>query len=97
MNNADLIERLRRNPRGCVFELEHTVADALAAADKQIAELEAERDEWQRGEGCAMKAWGKAECKLAIARDAMTKAAYLECNGVIRVALAQIGGDDAGD
>ena len=42
------------------------------------------------------KAVQEAERKLAVAREAMIKASALECNGVIRAALAQTGGDDAG-
>ncbi len=66
-------------------------ADALEAADKRIAE---ERETYDRMLEEGANKLAEAERKLDVAREAMTKAAALECNGVIRVALAQIGGDD---
>ena len=83
-------------------------ADALEAADKRIAELEAELQKRAKQIGVACmthdlihslacgRCLTEAERKLDVARKAMTKAATLECNGVIRAALAQIGGNDAG-
>jgi len=67
----------------------------LDEAHKRIAELESACLNYDRRwheAGCKLD---EAERKLAVARKAMTKAAALECNGVIRAALAQIGGDDA--
>ena len=87
MSNKELIANLRgenldcnccaysRSECSCVTNWPESfcdaAADALEAADKRIVELEAERDEWQRGEGCATKAWGEAERKLAVAREAL--------------------------
>ena len=33
MSNRELIDKLRRNPRGVMFELEHECADALEKAE----------------------------------------------------------------
>lgn len=104
MSNKELIERLHEaaiyGPIPCPVCNE--AADALEAADKRIAELEAERDEWQRGEACATKAWGDAERKLAVAREALNSIAKNTCCGdcqeakrVAQEYLAHIGGEDA--
>lgn len=93
MSNAELIEVIKTLADSIVKE----AADAIAAADKRIAELTelaekmsiAAMEERHR----RIKVYGD----LKVAREAMSKAASLECNGVIRVALAQIGGDDAGN
>ena len=104
MSNADLIKRLLHKAScnaGFDEGAEYAeIADALAAADKRMAELEAERDEWQRGEGCATKAWGEAERKLAVAVDALKTVVIMpkshEAHRRATQALAQIGGEDHG-
>tara|TARA_R110002126_G_scaffold284477_1_gene434211 strand:- start:247 stop:609 length:363 start_codon:yes stop_codon:yes gene_type:complete len=45
MSNRELIEKLRLNPRGVMFELEHECADALEKAEAELAAIKAERDE----------------------------------------------------
>lgn len=41
MSNRELIDKLRRNPRGLVFELEHECADALEKAEAELAAIKA--------------------------------------------------------
>ena len=41
MSNRELIEKLRRNPRGVMFELEHECADALEKAEAELAAIKA--------------------------------------------------------
>jgi len=40
MSNQNLIEKLRRNPRGIMFELEHECADALEKAEAALGEAD---------------------------------------------------------
>jgi hypothetical protein len=92
-SNAELIQRLRE------YDLDSDAweaADALEAADKRIAEEVQTNSDLSHLAASYLRAKQETERKLAVARKAMTKAATLECNGVIRQALAQIGGDDAG-
>ena len=92
MSNAELIERLYGAGHNDIMA---EAAEALALADKRIAELAKFHAELHVEHGKAKIRIGELECKLAVAREAMTKASALECNGAIRVALAQIGGEDA--
>jgi hypothetical protein len=41
MSNRELIEKLRRNPRGVMFELEHECADALEKAETALGAIKA--------------------------------------------------------
>ena len=41
MSNRELIDKLRRNPRGVMFELEHECADALEKAEAELAAIKA--------------------------------------------------------
>ena len=45
MSNRELIEKLRRNPRGVMFELEHECADALEKAEAELAAIKAAQPE----------------------------------------------------
>ena len=95
MSNADLIERLRHNP---TLDLFAEAADALAAADKRIAELEAERpishDDWY----ALCNELIVAERKLAVAVDALKTVVIMprSAESIRRCtqALAQIGGKE---
>lgn len=87
-----MIERMKSAVEGECDGL--AITDAIAAADKRIAELT------ELAEKMSIAAMEERHRRievygdLKVAREAMSKAASLECNGVIRVALAQIGGDD---
>ena len=95
MSNADLIERLRN---AATFGTCLEAADAIAAADKRIAELEAKIDEaYKKGYATGEE---EAEHKLAVAREELLRCKRImlhECGiGLVNeVVLAQIGGEDA--
>ena len=89
MTNADLIERLRN---AATFGTCLEAADAIAAADKRIAELEQVN--------CSRL--DEAERKLAVAREALKQIPhalghdfYAAATTIADEALAQIGGEDA--
>ena len=107
--NAELIQRLRTHACYTAFPKPISeAADALEAADKRIAELEAAIIGWKADQKENMataveecKRANEAERKLAVAR----KAIYMLKRHVpvesalhdqAEEALAQIGGDDAG-
>ena len=50
MSNGKLIDKLRRNPRGVMFKLEHECADALEKAEAENARLKAAMDEYSEDE-----------------------------------------------
>ena len=95
MSNADLIERLRN---AATFGTCLEAADAIAAADKRIAELEAKIDEaYKKGYATGEE---EAEHKLAVAREELLRCKRImlhECGiGLVNeVVLAQIGGEYA--
>ena len=96
MSNADLIERLRN---AATFGTCLEAADALAAADKWIAELEAKIDEaYKKGYATGEE---EAEHKLTVAREALrdirnyaTSEAYMSVIDAAGTAIVQIGGED---
>lgn len=75
MSNAELIEVMRYN-FGRQFvppKVLHEAADALAAADRRIAELEAKDMRFSRREPTALRyQLDEAERKLAVAREALS-------------------------
>ena len=101
--NAELIERLRYERDD---DERYEAADALEAADKRIAELEAAIIGWKADQKENMataveecKRANEAERKLTVAREALNKIRCMSvgsaANSFIEDALAQIGGDDA--
>ena len=97
MSNADLIERLRN---AATFGTCLEAADALELADKRIAELEADLNEWKRCRDAVLRDLTSAQYKLAVAREELLRCKEImlhECGiGLVNeVVLAQIGGDDA--
>ena len=98
MSNADLIERLRN---AATFGTCLEAADAIAAADKLIAELEDKDMRFSRREPTALRyQLDEAERKLAVAREELLRCKRImlhECGiGLVNeVVLAQIGGEDA--
>ena len=101
MSNADLIERLRN---AATFGTCLEAADAIAAADKLIAELEDKDMRFSRREPTALRyQLDEAERKLAVARQALESCGVNHgLNGpqqyydesLVDTALAQIGGDE---
>lgn len=109
MSNAELIERSKRafQRRGLIDVPE--LIDALELADKRIAELEADLNEWKRCRDAVLRDLTSAQYKLAVAWEALkilTDLCDTHCKWDRRFddaldsadeALAQIGGEDAGN
>lgn len=96
MSNKELIERLNdyiNNTDDCALRKE--AADALAAADKRIAELE----KYGRVQDPLADRIAELERKLAVAREALRYAGdepnLDRARRIADAALAQIGGEDA--
>jgi hypothetical protein len=75
MSNRELIEKLRRNPRGVMFELEHECADALEKAEAELAAIKAAQpDGWVSEQEAKIKRLSEA------LRDFATpKQSHYEC------------------
>lgn len=79
----------------------NSAIDALELADKRIAELEADLNEWKRCRDAVLRDLTSAQYKLAVAREAckdIRRAIERECYAaayiIVSEALAQIGGED---
>ena len=113
MSNKELIERLCNPVTPTIYGQDvltmREAAHALELADKRIAELEAERNDFHMGYRMKCdKETKELERRLAVAREALTNIYQQTQEGAIHAlatealiairqdALAQIGGDDAG-
>ena len=101
MSNANLIERLRNfDSEFDSDKILDEAADALELADKRIAELEADLNEWKRCRDAVLRDLTSAQYKLAVAREELLRCKEImlhECGiGLVNeVVLAQIGGEYA--
>ena len=96
MSNANLIERLRNfDSEFDSDKILDEAADALELADKRIAELEADLNEWKRCRDAVLRDLTSAQYKLAVAREELLRCKEImlhECGiGLVNeVVLAQI-------